>query len=129
MASARELIRINGTTKAPIMNYAAETSQGVATIRAFNMSERFFRNYMSVVDTDAKLFFYSNASIEWLVLRVEALQNLTLFTTALLIVLLPKGYVPPGNQDRSHFHQSFHTHTQPSFHVNVTSNCCLLQVL
>ncbi|CAM8890256.1 unnamed protein product [Rhodiola kirilowii] len=96
MASARELIRINGTTKAPIMNYAAETSQGVTTIRAFKMSDRFFRNYLSLVDTDARLFFYSNASIEWLVLRVEALQNFTLFTAALLIVLLPKGYVPPG---------------------------------
>ncbi|KAL9659439.1 hypothetical protein QQ045_024245 [Rhodiola kirilowii] len=96
MASARELIRINGTTKAPIMNYAAETSQGVTTIRAFKMSDRFFRNYLSLVDTNARLFFYSNASIEWLVLRVEALQNFTLFTAALLIVLLPKGYVPPG---------------------------------
>uniref|UniRef100_A0A7N0TJ04 ABC-type xenobiotic transporter n=1 Tax=Kalanchoe fedtschenkoi TaxID=63787 RepID=A0A7N0TJ04_KALFE len=96
MASARELIRINGTTKAPIMNYAAETSQGVVTIRAFNMTGRFFRNYLSLVDTDARLFFYSNASMEWLILRVEALQNLTLFTAALLMVLLPKGYVPPG---------------------------------
>ncbi|KAF5942219.1 hypothetical protein HYC85_019861 [Camellia sinensis] len=28
-ASARELMRINGTTKAPVMNYAAETSLGV----------------------------------------------------------------------------------------------------
>ncbi|KAM5579342.1 hypothetical protein ABKV19_009233 [Rosa sericea] len=33
LASARELIRINGTTKAPVINYAAETSLGVVTIR------------------------------------------------------------------------------------------------
>ncbi|KAF2301974.1 hypothetical protein GH714_031105 [Hevea brasiliensis] len=40
LASARELIRINGTTKAPVMNYAAETSLGVVTIRAFKMADR-----------------------------------------------------------------------------------------
>ncbi|KAH7866679.1 hypothetical protein Vadar_023546 [Vaccinium darrowii] len=54
--SARELMRINGTTKAPIMSYAAETSLGVITIRAFNMAERFFQNYIMLIDTDAKTF-------------------------------------------------------------------------
>lgn len=96
LASARELIRINGTTKAPVMNYAAETSLGVVTIRAFRMVDSFFHNYLELVDTDAKLFFYSNAAIEWLVLRIELLQNLTLITAALLLILLPKGYVSPG---------------------------------
>ncbi|KAK8608369.1 hypothetical protein V6N13_023795 [Hibiscus sabdariffa] len=96
LASARELIRINGTTKAPVMNYAAETSLGVATIRAFNMADRFFKNYLKLVDSDATLFFLCNAATEWLILRVEALQNLTVFTSVFLLVLLPKGYVPPG---------------------------------
>lgn len=94
--SARELMRINGTTKAPIMNYATETSLGVATIRAFNMEERFFQNYLKLVDTDASTFLYSNATLEWLILRTEALQNITLFTAALLLVYQPKGYVAPG---------------------------------
>ena len=78
------------------MSYAAETSLGVVTIRAFNMVDRFFQNYLELIETDAKLFFYSNAAIEWLVLRIEILQNLTLVTAALLLVLLPKGYVAPG---------------------------------
>ena len=94
--SARELIRINGTTKAPVMNYAAETSLGVVTIRAFNMVDKFFENYLKLIDTDAGLFFYSNAAMEWLVLRIEVLQNLTLFTAAFLLVLLPKGFIAPG---------------------------------
>lgn len=94
--SARELVRINGTTKAPVMNYAAETSLGVVTIRAFNMVDKFFENYLKLIDTDAGLFFYSNAAMEWLVLRIEVLQNLTLFTAAFLLVLLPKGFIAPG---------------------------------
>lgn len=79
------------------MNYTAETSLGVVTIRAFNMVDRFFQNYLKLVDTDATLFFHSNAVMEWLILRIEALQNFTLFTAALLLVLIPRGYVAPGN--------------------------------
>ncbi|KAK8992696.1 hypothetical protein V6N11_048768 [Hibiscus sabdariffa] len=96
MSSARELIRINGTTKAPIMNHATETSQGVVTIRAFNMEDRFFKNYLKLVDTDATLFFLSNAAMEWLVLRIKTIQNLTLFTAAFFLLLLPKTRVTPG---------------------------------
>lgn len=78
------------------MNYAAETSLGVVTIRAFNMADRFFRNYQKLIDTDARLFFYSNVSMEWLIIRIEFLQNLTLFTAAFLLVLVPKGFIAPG---------------------------------
>ncbi|XVF86794.1 hypothetical protein PTKIN_Ptkin18bG0071300 [Pterospermum kingtungense] len=96
MSSARELVRINGTTKAPVMNYAAETSLGVVTIRSFNMVDRFFKNYLKLVDTDATLLFLSNAALEWLVQRIETLQNLTLFTAAFFLLLLPKNQVTPG---------------------------------
>ncbi|OIW11855.1 hypothetical protein TanjilG_31605 [Lupinus angustifolius] len=95
-SSARELIRINGTTKAPVMNYAAETSLRVVTIRVFNMVDRFFKNYLRLVDTDATLFFHSNVTMEWLLLRIEVLQNLTVFTAALLVILLPRRYISPG---------------------------------
>ncbi|KAK4395155.1 ABC transporter C family member 8 [Sesamum angolense] len=94
--SAGELMRINGTTKAPVMNYASETALGVATIRAFRMVDRFSSNYLKLVDMDAKVFLSSNATMEWLVLTTEALQNLTLFTAAIFLVLTPKGYIPPG---------------------------------
>lgn len=79
------------------MNFAAETSLGVVTIRAFNMVDNFFQNYSTLVDTDASLFFHSNVAVEWAVLRIEALQNLTAITAALLLILLPQGYVSPGS--------------------------------
>ncbi|XP_071742425.1 ABC transporter C family member 8-like isoform X2 [Rutidosis leptorrhynchoides] len=94
--TARELMRINGTTKAPVMNYASETSLGVATIRAFKMQDRFFKDYLKLVDTDASTFMFSNATLEWLVLRIETLANVTLFIASFLLVLLPKGFVPSG---------------------------------
>ncbi|KAI7984726.1 ABC transporter C family member 8 [Camellia lanceoleosa] len=78
----------------------SETSLGVVTIRAFNMADdKFFENYLKLTDTDAKLFFYSNATLEWSILRVETLQNITLFTAVFLLALIPKGYVAPGTHD------------------------------
>ncbi|KAM0065999.1 putative ABC-type xenobiotic transporter [Helianthus debilis subsp. tardiflorus] len=94
--NARELMRINGTTKAPLMSYASETSLGVTTIRAFRMQDRFFKEYLKLVDRDASTFLYSNATLEWLILRIETFSNLTLFTATFLLVLIPNGFVPSG---------------------------------
>ncbi|CAB4272423.1 unnamed protein product [Prunus armeniaca] len=79
LASARELIRINGTTKAPVMNYASETSLGVVTIRAFKKADRFFHNYLELVDTDARLFFHSNATMECLSNYIISVERINQF--------------------------------------------------
>ncbi|XP_047963143.1 LOW QUALITY PROTEIN: ABC transporter C family member 8-like [Salvia hispanica] len=94
--SAGELMRINGTTKAPVMNYASETAHGVTTIRAFGVADIFITNYLKLVDTNAKVSLCSSAALEWLVLRTEALQNLTLFTCAVFLLLVPNNYIAPG---------------------------------
>ncbi|RWR72521.1 ABC transporter C family member 8 isoform X2 [Cinnamomum micranthum f. kanehirae] len=97
LASAREIIRINGTTKAPVMNYAAETSLGVVTIRAFTMMERFVHNTLKLIDTNATLFSIRMLPWNGYLYGVEALQNLTIFTATLLLVLLPPGTIPPAS--------------------------------
>ncbi|KAK3182855.1 hypothetical protein Dsin_030141 [Dipteronia sinensis] len=61
----REFIRMNRIPTAPILNNVSETSQEVVSIRAFNMMESFFENYLKLVDTDARLFFHSKAATEW----------------------------------------------------------------
>ncbi|KAL4194335.1 hypothetical protein AMTRI_Chr05g68080 [Amborella trichopoda] len=96
LASVRELVRINGTTRAPILNCTAETSLGVVTIRAFAMLERFIQHNLNLIDTDARLFFYSNVAMEWLLLRVEALQNIILFTATIFLVFLHPSTISPG---------------------------------
>ncbi|OEL13582.1 ABC transporter C family member 8 [Dichanthelium oligosanthes] len=96
IASARELVRINGTTKAPVMNFAAESMLGVITIRAFAATRRFIQTNLRLIDTDATLFFYTSAALEWVLLRVEALQILVIITSSILLVSLPEGAVAPG---------------------------------
>ncbi|CAN6221055.1 unnamed protein product [Urochloa humidicola] len=96
VSSARELVRINGTTKAPVMNYASESILGVVTIRAFAAAERFIHSNMQLIDTDATLFFHTVAAQEWVLIRVEALQSLTIITAALFLVSVPPGAISPG---------------------------------
>ena len=96
LASTRELTRINGTTKAPVMSNAAETALGVVKIRAFNMVERFKEKNLNLIYTDASLFFHTNAAMEWLILRLESLGNIVLFTSALLLISLPSSNITPG---------------------------------
>ncbi|KAJ3693838.1 hypothetical protein LUZ60_009318 [Juncus effusus] len=96
IASARELVRINGTTKAPVVNFASESNLGSFTIRAFESVQRFIEMNMRLIDRDASLFFYTNAAMEWVLLRVEALQVSIIISSALFLVLLPHGAVSPG---------------------------------
>uniref|UniRef100_A0A453EA23 ABC transmembrane type-1 domain-containing protein n=1 Tax=Aegilops tauschii subsp. strangulata TaxID=200361 RepID=A0A453EA23_AEGTS len=96
IASARELVRINGTTKAPVMNYAAESMLGVVTIRAFAATNRFIQTNLQLIDMDATMFFYTNAALEWVLLRVEAMQIVVIVTSSILLVMLPAGSVAPG---------------------------------
>ncbi|KAJ4782163.1 ABC transporter C family member 8 [Rhynchospora pubera] len=96
VASARELVRINGTTKAPVMNYASESMLGVATIRAFGATERFVRTSLGLIDQDASLFFHTIASLEWVLLRVEMLQSITIITSSLFLIFVPHGSIAPG---------------------------------
>ncbi|GJR32090.1 ABC transporter C family member 8-like protein isoform X1 [Tanacetum coccineum] len=89
--TAMELMRINGTTKAPVMNYASETSLGVATIQAFKMQDRFFKEYLKLVDTDASTFLFSNATLERFVLRTKAVPCLQ---TTVVLAFQRKDTVP-----------------------------------
>ena len=96
LAYVRDLTRINGTTKAPVMNNVAKTALGVGKIKAFNMVERFKEKNLNFIDTDASPLFHSNSAMEWLILRLELLGNIVLFTSALLLISLPSSSVNPG---------------------------------
>ncbi|CBI22551.3 unnamed protein product, partial [Vitis vinifera] len=95
-ASAKELMRINGTTKSLVANHLAESIAGAMTIRAFEEEERFFVKNMDFIDTNASPFFHSFAANEWLIQRLEALSAMVLSSSALCMILLPPGTFTAG---------------------------------
>uniref|UniRef100_A0A7N2MGZ7 ABC-type xenobiotic transporter n=1 Tax=Quercus lobata TaxID=97700 RepID=A0A7N2MGZ7_QUELO len=66
-ASAKELMRINGTTKSLVENHLAESAVGVITIRAFKKEDQFFTKNLDLIDTNASPFFHSSSTNEWLI--------------------------------------------------------------
>ncbi|KAI8029327.1 ABC transporter C family member 10 [Camellia lanceoleosa] len=61
-ATAKELMRLNGTTKSLVANHLAESIAGSMTIRAFEKEEWFFVKNLDLVDVNASPFFHSFAA-------------------------------------------------------------------
>ncbi|XAR52260.1 Xenobiotic-transporting ATPase [Bertholletia excelsa] len=95
-ASAKELMRINGTTKSLVANHLAESIAGSMTIRAFEEEDRFFAKNLDLIDTNASPFFHSFAANEWFIQRLETLSAIVLSSSAFCMVLLPPGTFKSG---------------------------------
>ncbi|XP_073110612.1 ABC transporter C family member 10 isoform X2 [Elaeis guineensis] len=96
MASAKELMRINGTTKSLVANHLAESVAGTITIRAFGEEDRFFAKNLMLVDKNASPFFHNFAASEWLIQRLETMSAAILSSSALVMALLPPGTFGSG---------------------------------
>ncbi|CAL5400016.1 unnamed protein product [Camellia sinensis] len=89
-SAAKELMRINGTTKSSVANHLAESVAGLMTIRAFGEQERFFVKNLDLIDINASPFFHCFAANEWLIERLGVLSAVVLSSSALCMVLLPR---------------------------------------
>ncbi|CAA0824665.1 ABC transporter C family member 10 [Striga hermonthica] len=95
-ASAKELMRINGTTKSFVANHLSESIAGATTIRAFKEEDRFFAKNLELIDTNGSPFFHYFAANEWLIQRLETLSAAVLSFAGLCMVLLPRGTFSSG---------------------------------
>ena len=113
LASAKELMRINGTTKSALANHLGESSSGAITIRAFEEEDRFFAKSLDLVDKTASPYFYNVAATEWLIQRLEIMSAAVLSFSAFVMALLPQGSFSPGKQ-LLHLSKCFNYHnSQP----------------
>ncbi|KAL7167659.1 hypothetical protein ACSBR2_038173 [Camellia fascicularis] len=88
-ASAKELMRIDGTTKSSVVSHLAESIAGVVTIRAFGEEDRFFSENLQLVDANASPFFHKFSANEWLIQCLEILCAIVLSCSALAMTLFP----------------------------------------
>ncbi|KAK7380438.1 hypothetical protein VNO78_32949 [Psophocarpus tetragonolobus] len=95
-STAKEVMRLNGTTKSFVANHVAETTAGVVTIRAFEEENRFLEKNLNLIDINASPFFHSFASNEWLIQKLEIVSAVVLASTALCLVMLPPGTFSSG---------------------------------
>uniref|UniRef100_A0A453QRK9 ABC transmembrane type-1 domain-containing protein n=2 Tax=Aegilops tauschii subsp. strangulata TaxID=200361 RepID=A0A453QRK9_AEGTS len=96
LASAKELMRINGTTKSALANHLGESISGAITIRAFEEEDHFFAKNLELVDKNAGPYFFNFAATEWLIERLEIMGAVVLSSSAFVMALLPAGTFSPG---------------------------------
>ncbi|XP_073525725.1 uncharacterized protein [Phyllobates terribilis] len=95
-SSAKELMRINGTTKSALASYVAETAAGVMTIRAFGEEQKFSARNLNLIDRNATPFFHNFAANEWFIQRLEIMYAVVLSAATLLVVVSPQSNSSAG---------------------------------
>ncbi|XP_011095520.1 ABC transporter C family member 3-like [Sesamum indicum] len=94
--SGRELARLCGLYKAPVLQHFSETLSGAETIRSFDQEFNFRDLSMNLIDGYARPRFHGAAAMEWLSLRVDMLSLLTFAFALGILISLPKGTVDPS---------------------------------
>ncbi|XP_077235246.1 putative ABC transporter C family member 15 isoform X2 [Tasmannia lanceolata] len=94
--TARELARLSGIQRAPILHHFAESLSGAATIRAFGHEERFTRANLGLIDNHSRPWFHNVSAMEWLSFRLNLLSNFMFAFSLVLLVSLPEGIINPS---------------------------------
>ncbi|KAI3955754.1 hypothetical protein MKW98_006114, partial [Papaver atlanticum] len=94
--TARELARLSGIQKAPILHHFAESLAGVAIIRAYNQENHFMEMNLRLIDNQSRPWFHNEAAIEWLSFRLNILSNLVFAFSLVILVSLPEGILNPS---------------------------------
>ena len=94
--SARELSRLVGVCKAPVIQHFAETISGVTTIRGFDHESRFRETNMKLMDGYSRPTFHVAAAMEWLGFRLDMLSNFTFAICLVFLISIPNGIIDPG---------------------------------
>lgn len=95
--TARELARLMGVCKAPIIQHFAESLSGSTTIRSFNQQSRFICINSNRMDEFSRPKFHSAGAREWLCFRLDMLSSIMFAFSLIVLICMPKGVIDPGN--------------------------------
>ncbi|CAG2252267.1 ABCC9 [Mytilus edulis] len=81
-ASARELQRLDNTTKSPIFSHFSETLNGLQTIRAYR--EKIFSKVMNLINKNNTPFLYMHTANRWLGVNLDYLGSIQVLFAAVV---------------------------------------------
>ena len=73
IATSRQLKRLESTTMSPIYSHFSETVQGVSSVRAYGLAEKFVKECHRRIDLNNACFYPSVAATRWLTVRLSFL--------------------------------------------------------
>ncbi|XP_007029920.2 PREDICTED: ABC transporter C family member 3 isoform X1 [Theobroma cacao] len=96
ISSARELSRLVGVCKAPVIQHFAETISGATTIRSFDQESRFQETNMILTDAYSRPKFHIAGAMEWLCFRPDMLTSITFAFSLFFLISIPEGVIDPA---------------------------------
>ncbi|XVE50798.1 hypothetical protein DITRI_Ditri01bG0192000 [Diplodiscus trichospermus] len=96
ISSARELSRLVGVCKAPVIQNFAETILGATTIRSFDQEPRFQEKNMILNDAYSRPKFHVAGAMEWLCFRLDMLSSVTFAFSLFFLISIPEGVIDPA---------------------------------
>ena len=103
--TARELARLVGVCKAPIIQHFAESLTGSTTIRSFGKESGFKWRNGKLMDDYSRPKFYNAGAMEWLCFRLDMISSLTFAFSLVFLVTLPAGVIDPGRPFYKYMHK------------------------
>ncbi|KAI3703643.1 hypothetical protein L1987_73835 [Smallanthus sonchifolius] len=94
--SARELARLVGVYKAPVIQHFSETISGSTTIRSFDQKHRFQDTCLKLIDSYSRPKFHVAGALAWLGLRLDMLSSLIFAFLLVFLVSVPEGIIDPS---------------------------------
>ncbi|CAH9117085.1 unnamed protein product [Cuscuta europaea] len=90
---ARELARLAGVSKAPVIQHFAETLSGSTTIRGFDQESRFIDTSMQLIDDHSRPKFHGFAAMQWISFRLNVLSLITFTFSLIFLITVPVGTI------------------------------------
>ncbi|WWC71394.1 uncharacterized protein I206_105349 [Kwoniella pini CBS 10737] len=84
--SSREFKRIDSILRSSLYSHFSESLSGVATIRSYGESDRFFRDNVYRMDVENRAYYLTIINQRWLGLRLDFLGSLLSFSVAIIVV-------------------------------------------
>ena len=85
-ASAREVKRHESLLRSDVFAKFGEAVYGTSSIRAYKLEDRFLRTIRGSVDQMNSAYFLTFSNQRWLSIRLDAIGNLLVFVTSVLVV-------------------------------------------
>ncbi|CAL5066979.1 unnamed protein product [Urochloa decumbens] len=93
--AARELQRLIGVSRAPVMQHFAESIAGSSIIRCFQKERQFISFVGHLMDNLSRPSLYNAAAMEWLCFRLDILSFFIFSFTLTLLVSSPAALINP----------------------------------
>ncbi|KFX86059.1 hypothetical protein V490_09250, partial [Pseudogymnoascus sp. VKM F-3557] len=85
-ASAREMKRFESVFRSSLFAKFSEGLSGTASIRAYGLQDRFVTNIRNAIDEMNSAYYLTFSNQRWLSIRLDAIGNLLVFTTGILVI-------------------------------------------